>query len=341
MRGEEMRIDHSTKRLLKRIVIVLILFMAIRVSGLAQNPDLVLSDEERERILQNYKSIFPIWGKKAIERGFDLPFPVGIGINYLYMKQDIGLGALGLSAGDNPTQPVDFIQFSGAESEVSSYNVRLDLWVLPFLNVYGLYGRGQAKTTVVISEPIEFESGVDQTGNFYGIGFTTAIGIKRNWLSFDINWTWSDLELLENPVEARVLGIRYGRTIKLSPKKRLTFWIGTMNQKFETVTQGSVLLADVIPAEFKDTLQDYQNSEWYLNLNPVQKGIADQLMDAILNSDLGQTNVNYRLDKEPATPWNMLLGSNFELNKRWHIRAEAGLIGRFSFLVGLNYRFKL
>ena len=336
-----MRIDHSARRLLKRIVIVLILLMVIRVSGLAQNPDLVLSDEERERILQNYKSIFPIWGKKAIERGFDLPFPVGIGLNYMYMNQDIEFGALELSAGDFPTQPVDFIQFGGAESKVSSYNVRLDLWLLPFLNVYGLYGRGLAKTRVLISEPIEFESGVDQTGNFYGIGFTTAIGIKQNWISFDINWSWSDLELLEEPVQARVLGIRYGRTIKLGPKKKLSVWIGTMNQKFENVTQGSVVLADVIPAEFKNTLQDYQNSQWYLNLNLVQRGIADQIMDKILNSDLGQTKVNYRLDKAPATPWNMLLGSNLELNKRWHIRAEAGLIGRFSFMVGLNYRFKL
>ena len=338
---KEMRINHSKREVLKKVGFALILLMVIRVSGLAQNPDLVLSDEERERILQNYKSIFPIWGKKAIERGFDLPFPAGIGINYMYMKQDIGLSALELSAGDNPTQPVDFIQFSGADSKVSSYNVRLDLWLLPFLNVYGLYGRGWAETTVMISEPIEFESGVDQAGNFYGFGFTTAIGIKRNWLSFDINWTWSDLELLDDPVQARVLSIRYGRTFKLGPKKRLAVWVGTMNQKFETITQGSVVLEDVIPSEFKDTLTDYQNSEWYQNLNPVQRGIADQIMDKILNSDLGQTKVNYRLDKAPANPWNMLLGSNLEWNKHWHIRAEAGFIGRFSFMIGLNYRFKL
>ena len=336
-----MKINHSMREVLKRIGFVLILLMVIRVSGLAQNPDLVLSKEEREKILENYKSIFPIWGKKAVEKGFDLPFSAGIGLNYIYMRQDIGLSDFGLSVGDNPTQPVDFVQFSGADSIVSSPTVRLDLWLFPFLNVYGLYGRAWSKTTVVLSEPIEFETGVDQTGNVYGFGFTTAMGIKRNWLSLDVNWTWSDLELLDDPVTARILSIRYGRTFKLGPHKRLAVWIGTMNQKFETVTEGSVTLADVIPPELRDTLQDYQNSEWYQDLNPIQRGIADELMDKILNSDLGQTKVNYRLDKAPAQPWNMLLGSNLEWNKHWHIRAEASFIGRFSFLIGLNYRFKL
>ena len=44
-------------------------------SASAQNPDLALSKAERDSILAHYKNRFPIWGRKAIERGFDLPYP--------------------------------------------------------------------------------------------------------------------------------------------------------------------------------------------------------------------------------------------------------------------------
>jgi hypothetical protein len=43
----------------------------------AQNPDLMLNQAERDRILKTYDNIFPIPGRQAIERGFDLPKPFG------------------------------------------------------------------------------------------------------------------------------------------------------------------------------------------------------------------------------------------------------------------------
>ena len=42
----------------------------------AQNPDLELSQAERDSILTTYHQVFPLWGRKAIERGFLLPLPV-------------------------------------------------------------------------------------------------------------------------------------------------------------------------------------------------------------------------------------------------------------------------
>jgi hypothetical protein len=35
--------------------------------AVAQNPDLALSQAERDSLLKNYHNRFPIWGRKAIE----------------------------------------------------------------------------------------------------------------------------------------------------------------------------------------------------------------------------------------------------------------------------------
>src|SRR5690242_2120670 len=94
----------------------------------AQNPDLALSQSERDSILATYHQIFPIWGRKAIERGFLLPLPVGLNINSFYMDQGITLSQLGLSVNENPTQPVSWITLGEAQSRVYSVNFRGDLW---------------------------------------------------------------------------------------------------------------------------------------------------------------------------------------------------------------------
>ena len=311
----------------------------------AQNPDLVLSQSERDSILATYHQVFPIWGRKAIERGFLLPLPVGLNINSFYMDQGIALSQLGLSVNDNPTQPVSWITLGEAQSSVYSVNFRGDLWVLPFLNVYGFGGRGWATTRVPVTEPVSFTSEVKQEGFYGGIGLTGTIGLHRNWLAVDVNWSWTDLEKLDQPVRGRVLGIRLGKTLKLNARQRVNFWIGTSNQKFRTETNGSVTLAEAIPPAVADTLRNrlanYQSSEWYQALTPLQKQLADSLVAGIMRADLGSTVVNYSLDKKPSDPWNMLVGGSLELSRHWHFRGEAGFFGRVQALFVVNYRFGL
>ncbi len=324
------------------IIVSIGILVAISLSNnlVAQNPDLVLTEAERDSILANYDQIFPLWGKEVVKRGFDLPLPVGLNANYMYMDQGIDIGNLGLSSGDNPTKPVDFIKFSDGNSKVSLLNARFDLWVLPFLNLYSYVGTGVAETKVVLSEPVVFESVVSQNGSYYGVGITGAFGIAEYWLSVDANWAWADLELLKDIVRTRVLGIRVGKTFKVFKTHRVAFWVGTMNQKFETITQGSVGLAEVLPGDIMDQLNDYQNSNWYKVLPPDQKENVDQIVDDI-NNRFDTAKINYKIDKGPSTPWNLLVGANYEFSKNWQFRVEAGLIGRWSAFANLNYRFSL
>lgn len=307
-----------------------------------QNPDFVLTQAERDSILGTYDNLFPIWGRKAIERGFDLPKPLGVNILYAWMDQGIDITNLGLSTNDNPVQAVDFIGFGKNTSTVSTVSGRVDLWLFPFLSVYGFGGKVWANTTVELAEPVAFVSSVDQTGRTLGLGMTGAFGIKRNFLSVDGNWSWNKLEKLDDAVNGRLLSLRFGRTLKVGGNKRAAFWIGTMNQKFGTETLGAIKLADALPPgtvdQIRDQLENVDESEWYQDLGPVQKAMVDQIVDRLLNGNAADLTINYRLDKAPSTPWNMLLGANIDLNKRWTLRTEAGMSGRTSVLVNAVYR---
>ena len=328
-----------------RLALSLALTLTLAARAGAQNPDLMLTQPERDSILKTYHNLFPIWGRKAIERGFDLPKPLGLNVLGLTMKQGIDITDLGLSTGSNPTVPIDVIQFGKNTTSVSTVSSRVDLWLFPFLNVYGFGGKVWANTTVELVDPVAFTSSVDQTGSTLGFGMTGAMGIKRNFLSVDVNWSWNKLEKLTEPVNGRILSTRFGRTIKLGGKQRLALWVGAMNQKFGRETNGSIRLGDVVPPEtadqIRDQLENIDQSEWYQGLNPLQQALVDQVVEKLLSGNTGDTTINYQLNKAPSTPWNMLLGGNIDLNKRWSLRAEAGLIGRTSVLVSAVYRLDL
>jgi hypothetical protein len=305
----------------------------------AQNPDLALSQAERDSVLKDYHSFFPIWGRKAIEKGFDLPRPFGIGFNAVYISQNIDINNLQLSTDGNPLQPLDVFQFGTNTASAFSQTIRADLWVLPFLNVYGLAGPGQANTSVEVKSPVGFTSSVDQTAQTYGLGVTGSMGIKHNFLSADVNWTWSDLEKLQDPVRIRILGLRYGRAMKLSPTKKLAFWVGAMNQKVELKTRGSIGFDEAVPPQFWTDIENIQNTPWYAALTPAQKAAVDQMVQRILANK--STIINYGIDKSLSDPWNMLVGTQLFLGKSWEFRAEGGFIGRWSILAGLSYRLNL
>jgi len=174
---------------------------------------------------------------------------------------------------------------------------------------------------------------------------TGAFGIRRNFVSVDANWTWTKLEKLDEAVRGRVLSLRFGRTLRLDGQKRLAFWVGAMNVKLKTETRGSLTLAEAVPPEtvegIRTFLENIDQTPWYQGLPPAQQVVVDQLVQRMLSSNAGSIQVNYRINKAPADPWNMLVGSNFDFNKRWSARAEVGFIGRFSVLTSLVYRLDL
>lgn len=302
-----------------------------------------------------YDYIFPIFGQKVYQKGFDIPYPVGMMANSVWMKQDLiftnfELGFEKDSEGiDIPLTPVDFIKFGQNSNNSQNYTFRPDVWVFPFLNVYGLFGAGTSKTTVELVAPINFSTEVEQEFSTKGLGVMLAGGVGPVWFSTDFNWTWNKPKLLDDPVKVTVMGIRAGHTIvfKNNPKSNIAFWVGAMRAKMASETVGQIALKDALPADFWDNkdqlVDDYYN--WYDGLTKPEQILADQVLTPIVESiDAadGEGIVKYAMDKQTKQLWNGLIGAQYQLNKHWQIRTEAGVIGnRKSFLASVNYRFLL
>ncbi|MCF6361595.1 MAG: hypothetical protein L3J29_12645 [Cyclobacteriaceae bacterium] len=300
----------------------------------------------------DYKYIFPILGQKTYKAGFDIPYPVGIMTNYLWMNQGLLIDNFELGFNDSPLVPAEGLIGFGDNSNTSySVNIRPDVWVFPFLNVYGLFGVGRSETTVnTILLPgtpaaVDFTSVVEQGITTSGVGIMGAFGVGPLWLSFDGNWTWNKPELLDKAVLVGVLGVRVGHTFVFDqhPERNIAIWGGAMRVRMASETVGQIALIDAIPTETWDKrdqiVSDY--NDWYGGLGPIEKAAVDKtaipgIMDRLGAAD-GSTIIKYGMDKQVLEEWNGIVGAQFQYNKRWMLRTEWGIIGdRKSALLSLN-----
>lgn len=301
-----------------------------------------------------YNNIFPIWGQKAYEKGFDIPYPTGVMVNYMYIKQGLTIDnlRLGLETDnlDFSLTSVDFVEFGNNYSTANTVMFRPDVWVLPFINIYGLIGTGNSRTEVNLKFPFELKSVVQQNVRTTGFGFTAAGGIGLVWLAFDANITWNKPELLDKPVKVNTYGLRFGHNFvnKTKPYRNIGIWVGAMSVSINADTVGELKLNEALPEETwerADQIVDTYNN-WYDNIATIpQKIIADQtlspLVDAIGAAD-GEAVVRYGLDKKVKEKWNGVIGFQYQHNKNWMFRSEGGIIGdRKSLLLSVNYRFLL
>ncbi len=296
-----------------------------------------------------YDYTFPFLGQEAYKRGFDLPYAIGAMANYIWMDQGIiinnfQLGIDGIN-GSVPIQPIDFIEFGENRNTSYAVNFRPDIWVLPFLNVYGLFGYGSSTTEVNLIEPVELKSVVQQDMTTTGFGVLTGFGLGPLWTSIDANWTWTKPELLDDPVLAKVLGIRVGKTFtfRQRPDRNIAVWVGGMRARLSSNTMGAVKMKDAIPQETWDRVDEIvDNWNDFLEDYPVFEGGAFDEFIKNLEARNGEAIVYYGMDKAPEEEWNFLVGGQFQLDKHWMLRSEVGIIGdRKSFLASFNYRFNL
>jgi len=338
------------------LLLLLLLISATTLRGQYANTKIKTKNESYTDSLKQveYNYTFPILGQGAYKKGFDIPYPAGIMGNYMWLKQNIVIDNLQLGLKnderDIPLTDVNFIQFGDNVNTSYSLNVRPDLWILPFLNVYGILGYGESNTEVNIVAPIEFLSIVDQSLNTAGFGVMGAGGIGPIWFSVDANWTWSKPALLDSPVLVNVLGLRMGHTFKFKnkPERNIALWAGAMSMKMSSETSGEIKLIDALPPdvwERKDEIVD-NYYDWYDNEATIpQKKVADQILTPIvekIDEADGESIIRYGMDKQVEQQWNGTIGAQFQLNKRWMLRSEVGFIGnRKSILASLNYRFLL
>ena len=276
----------------------------------------------------------------------------------------------------------EVIRFDNSIAEAQAINFRPDVWFLPFLNVYAILSKAKTSTTVnagvwlpdtanVWKEVTSFSTKANFDATGFGFGMTPTIGVGGGWLALDMNILWTDISALDKPVFTFVFGPRLGKSIKFKkPERNIAFWTGAFRVKFSSATSGTVFLSEVVPVDELQIKVDnglqkvadtqVQVDEWWSGLTATEQknpanvakyetanrvlettGNLFNTLDGALNDEQSAT-VQYSLEKSLKDKWNFLIGSQFQINKHFMIRAEYGFLGsRQQFLTSLQFRFGL
>jgi len=369
---------------MKRILIALSLSALICIPSFAQvyaNKDLPLKIAPPK--VESYPYMLPIWGKKAVERGFQLPYSAGISTQVLWQESELIIDNLNVGFNNGPMYNLDEnIRFESSTAAATALSIRPDIWLFPFLNVYGLFIKAKTSTSINAGlwipdaennwtevAALSTKANFDATG--VGFGMTPTIGISRYWLALDMNVVWTDVSALDKPVFTFVFGPRFGKTIKFKkPDSNIAFWAGGFRVKFTSSTTGSILLSEVLPLDGLQEKVDQgfikvddaqtQVDAWWSGLTPAEQqnpanaarySTANRALEAagsVLTavdgalSNADTATVQYSLDKNLRNKWNFIVGSQYQLNRHFMLRAEVGfLASRTQVLGGIQYRFGL
>ncbi len=159
---------------MRRLLILILL--SIPLSAAAETGPLFMKD------LLGDREFFETWG---------------IGFDFYTMKQDYSIKDLQFSL---PGVTLPDPTLIGVENDLTHYDLKLDVWVTPFLQVYGLVGQLDADTLVDFSDalvgglpvglgviPVAYD------GTVYGGGAVLVYGTERWFASLNATWTKASL----------------------------------------------------------------------------------------------------------------------------------------------------
>jgi hypothetical protein len=379
--------ENKMKEMRKILLSGLILILSTGLSAQIFS-NKVVGEKKNEKIdslkHSSYPYLLPIWGEKVSQLGFDLPYSAGFSSQYIYQKSEIQISELMVGFNNGTMFDLDeIVRFNKATAQTSGLNVRPDLWVFPFLNVYGIFARSNNKTNVDFGIYVPGDFSIDPdlgfqwdwvkamdfktTANFeattYGFGLTPTMGVAGGFAAFDMNWSWSDIPELDKPAKVFVFGPRFGKNFQFGhPGQSLAVWVGGFRVKMETGTSGSLGIDEILP-NFDEQLEGALEkisagqiavNEWWDGLSLGEKtdpvniakyaaankalSVAGSALDAASRAE----TVQYGLDKRQKKMWNFIVGSQYQYNKNWAVRAEIGFLGsRTQVITGLQYRFGL
>jgi len=256
---------------------------------------------------ERWSSFLPLMKDEALARGYVLPLPFGAGATFTVLSgRDIRVRDLSVRVNNEPERSVSHIVDLGSESDVFNANLKLDVWILPFFNVYALAGYvyNESKTNVHVSVPnvaggtYEFDMDVDTRldGFVGGGGITLAGGYGDFFLVVDSNYSQTDIGFDDN-FRAITASIRTGFQGKVGTLSA-QFWVG-----------GS-----------------------YWDTNNVAKGHVDV-------PNVGR--VHFAADQGPVYPWLLDLGMNLRITRGFECFADFAFDGHGGIIatVGPVFRF--
>lgn len=269
----------------------------------------------------------PFLAQDVIDLGYELPLPYGTKLAYVGVVQDQLLEELRVGFSGSEKEPFEFVSFENAVSDSDTVQAIFDLWLFPFMNIYGFYGglEGTLPVDVLLDgngmlahldvdcarpgnlilcnalQDRQITLPIDATfsGSNYGVGINLAGGWKGFFFTLPITVSWADMDTTE--VDGAVLSVspRAGRVIELGSKGNLAWYLGASYLDSAMTATGSL---------------------------------------AIPGTDV---TIDYDVDQANKDKWNGVVGANWDINGRWSIQAEYnGFWGsRESFIASASWRF--
>jgi len=362
--------------ILRAIFFLLICSASVSNAQVYSNKEVGKKNAELADSLKNseYPYVLPIWGAKATKLGFNLPYSAGLGLNYLWQESDLVIENLQVGFNHGPLHDLsEVVRFDNATSEATGLNFRPDVWVFPFLNVYGIFAKSQPSTAIDAgiyvpdadgnwNRVVDLNTKAKFDATSVGFGLTPTLGIGGGWMALDMNFTWNDIAELEKPAFAFIFGPRFGKSFKLKkPDQNIALWVGGFRLKLNTGTSGSIDLTELFDMEGLQTkvdngLQSVADKQagvdaWWDGLTPVEQKNPGNIAKhetanralaragGFLNSmdealnDEQNASVQYSLDKRPKDMWNFVLGTQYQHSKHWMLRLEYGFLGTRSQII--------
>jgi hypothetical protein len=192
----------------------------------------------------------------------DIPNKFGIGLSLYNQTQPYQIKSLQLGIPNIPEEPLRDLPVA---NDTTSTHFRMDYWVLPFLNVFGLVGKINSNTTVDLQGfdlglPIELDDlQVESKGTVYGLGLVLAVGGKHWFAAVAYDVTKTDIDVRTSSVQAQIL----------SPKVGLHFdggaiWLGARYQDVEEKHEGVYQLPVIGAVPYEVVLEARDPWSWVI-----------------------------------------------------------------------------
>jgi len=352
--------------------LLLLLFSITTISSVfAQGVVMQYPKDDTTSVKKEYPYILPIWGQKLTDRNIEFQLPFGLNVNYVYNAMDLDLTHFEMTDKNGKPIAPDYLNaeelnFTETSAITNGINIRLDAWILPFLNVYGIYSETRGQTKVALAPSFLDGLYIDvPPANFdattWGIGSTFVYGWNDYFISLDGNYSKSKSELLDKAVGFFVGSARVGRRVQFDNGMKLSVYMGAMYRNFvnHEKSNGSIKFEEVAPgfregilegienthakiSERIDYLQTEQPFGWEKRVENLQDKNAklEETYEEIYNKPSGE--IHYSIKKEIKKLWSTQVGFNWEISPNWMYRGELGYApGQTFFMTGLQYRFGL
>ncbi|MGF1683854.1 hypothetical protein [Photobacterium minamisatsumaniensis] len=279
------------------------------------------------------ESFFPIWGSEAEKLGHTLPKPYGFSVSYMDMSNPITVNSINLIG--HPVLEALDVDANHADFTGSNITFRGDVWVFPFMNVYGILGYTQGTSKARINsvscdhasvpglgnkalcrlldsvggelpDTAMFE--LDMDGGTYGIGTTLAGGVGNWFALLDMNYTYTSISAIDGNIKTFVAAPRVGYRWEYGGGRELRVFTGAM----------------------------YQDVQQYLSGDLKSLGLPSALERVIdeLAPD-GKFEVSQSADEK----WNGVVGFQYAFNRDWDVLMEAGFGPRETLFFAVSRRF--